>query len=155
MQAEKVRVEADRCNPARDEPSILPGGHAVVVITTATEQKFARFLASGFDVVVDSLTRLLRQLKPDGPTGLLLPHCGAIDRISARCYVLDPQCDDIAARNLLSIARLNIAKSRVRPSICNRVRIDQTCFARNCGFWPMSLPLFQGSRRGVEDVACA
>jgi hypothetical protein len=42
---------------------------------------------------------------------------------------------------------LNIAKSRVRPSICNRVRIDQTCFGRSGGFWPMSLPLFQGSRR--------
>jgi hypothetical protein len=58
-------------------------------------------------------------------------------------------------RSLLSIASLNIAKSRVRPSICNRVRIDQTCFGRNGGFWPMSLPLLQGSRRGVADVVCA
>jgi hypothetical protein len=67
------------------------------VIATATEQKFARFLASGFDVIVDGLPRLLRQLKPDGPTGLLLPHCGAIDRIPAGCNVLDPKCDDVAA----------------------------------------------------------
>jgi hypothetical protein len=44
MRAEKARVEANRCNPSRDEPSILPGRHAAVVITTATEQKFARFL---------------------------------------------------------------------------------------------------------------
>jgi hypothetical protein len=56
---------------------------------------------------------------------------------------------------LLSIARLNIAKSRVCPCICNRVRIDQTCFGRNGGFWPMILPLFQGSRRGVEDIVFA
>ena len=90
--AEKVRVEADRCNPARDKPGILPGGHAAFVITTATEQKFARFLASGFDVIVDGLPRLLRQLKPDGPTGLLLPHRCAIDRIPARCNVLDLRC---------------------------------------------------------------
>jgi cation diffusion facilitator CzcD-associated flavoprotein CzcO len=41
------------------------------------------------------------------------------------------------------------------PSICNRVRIDHTCFGRNGGFWPMSLPLFQGARRGVEGIACA
>jgi hypothetical protein len=68
MRAEKVRVEADRCNPARDEPSILSGGHAAVVITTATEQKFPRLLTSGFDVIVDSLSRLLRQLKPDHPS---------------------------------------------------------------------------------------
>ena len=122
------------------------------MITTATEQKFARFLASGFDVIVDSLPRLLRQLKPDGPTCLLLPHCGAIDRIPARCNVVDPKCDDIAAPQLAVDCQIDIAKSRVRPSICNRVRIDQTCFGRNGGFWPLILPLFQGSRRGVEDV---
>jgi hypothetical protein len=39
------------------------------VITTANEQKFARFLAGDFDVIIDDLPRLLRQLKPDGPTG--------------------------------------------------------------------------------------
>jgi hypothetical protein len=51
------------------------------VITTATEQKFAR----GFDVIVEDLPRLLRQLKSNltRPTGLLLPHCGAIDRMPA------------------------------------------------------------------------
>jgi hypothetical protein len=81
-----MRVEANCCNPVRDEPGILPGGHAAVVITTATEQKFARFFTSSFDVIIDRLPRLLRQLKPDWPTGLLLPHCGAIDRISARCH---------------------------------------------------------------------
>ena len=53
VRAEKVRVEANRCNAARDKPSILPGRHAAVVITTATEQKFARLLARGFDVIVD------------------------------------------------------------------------------------------------------
>ena len=102
MRAEKVRIEADRCNPARDEPSILPGRHAAVVITAATEQKFAGFLASGLDVIVDSLPRLLRQLKSNltRPTGLLLPHCGAIDCIPARCNVLDAKCDDIAAPQL-------------------------------------------------------
>ena len=73
VRSEEVRVEVNRCNPARDEPSILPSGHAAAVITTATEQKFARLLTSGFDLIVDGLSRLLRQLKPDGPTGLPLP----------------------------------------------------------------------------------
>jgi hypothetical protein len=54
---EKVRVEADHCNPARDEPGILPGGHAAVAIAKPTEQKFARFLARGFDVIVEGLPR--------------------------------------------------------------------------------------------------
>jgi hypothetical protein len=121
----------------------------------STEQKFAWVLASGFDVAVDGLPRLLRQFKPDGPPSLLLPHCGTINRVPAWCDILDPKCDDIAPRSLLSIARLNIAKSRVLPSICNRVRIDQTCFGLNGGFWPMNLPLFQGSLRGVEVVVWA
>jgi len=88
------------CNPDRDEPSILPGRHRAVMITTATEQKFAGFLARGFDVIIERLPRLFRQFKPDGPTGLLLPHCGAIDRIAAWCDVLHPNCDDIAAPQL-------------------------------------------------------
>jgi outer membrane protein assembly factor BamB len=33
VRAEKVRVKADRRNPARNEPSILPGGQATAVIT--------------------------------------------------------------------------------------------------------------------------
>ena len=49
-------------------------------------------------------------------------------------------------RSLLSIARLNMARSRLRPSIWSLVRIDQTCFGRSGGFAPVSLPLFQGTR---------
>src|ERR1700738_882652 len=49
-------------------------------------------------------------------------------------------------RNLLSIARLNMARSRIRPSNSNRVLIDQTCFGRSGGLAPISLPLFQGVR---------
>src|SRR5262249_41731175 len=110
------------------------------------------FLAPGFDVIVDSLPRWLRQLKSDGPTGLLLPHCGAIDRIPARCNVLDPKCDDIAVPQLAVDCQIE-HRQVAGPSL--RVRIDQTCFGRNGGFWPMSLPLFQGCRRGAEDVVCA
>src|SRR5499427_6695424 len=51
-------------------------------------------------------------------------------------------------RSLLSIARLNIARSRARPSTWSFVRIDQTCFGRSGGFAPVSLPLFQGTRFG-------
>src|SRR5262249_21169547 len=52
-------------------------------------------------------------------------------------------------RSLLSMARLNIAKSRVRPSTCSLVRIDQTCFGRSGGFAPVSLPLVQDRRLDV------
>jgi hypothetical protein len=38
VRPEKVRIEANRCNPARDKPSLLPGGHAAAVITTANAE---------------------------------------------------------------------------------------------------------------------
>jgi class 3 adenylate cyclase len=50
-------------------------------------------------------------------------------------------------RSLLSIARLNRARSRVRLASCNLVRIAQTCFGRRGGFCPVILPLFQGRGR--------
>ena len=37
-----------------------------LVITTATEQKFAGLLASGLDIIIDALPRLFRQINPDG-----------------------------------------------------------------------------------------
>jgi hypothetical protein len=43
------------------------------------------------------------------------------------------------------MARLNIAKSRARPSTCSLVRINQTCLGRRGGFAPVSFPLFQGA----------
>jgi hypothetical protein len=55
-------------------------------------------------------------------------------------------------RSLLSIARLNIAKSRLRSAIWSLVRIDQTCFGRSGGLAPISLPLFQGVRLGAVEA---
>src|SRR5271169_5519586 len=55
-------------------------------------------------------------------------------------------------RSLLSMARLNIAKSRIRPSTWSFVRIDQTCFGRSGGFAPISLPLFQAEGLDVERI---
>src|SRR6476661_6627732 len=49
-------------------------------------------------------------------------------------------------RSLLSIAKLNIAKSRLRPSTCSLVRINQTYFGCSGGLAPVNFPLFQGAR---------
>src|ERR1700739_2553439 len=49
-------------------------------------------------------------------------------------------------RSLLSIAKLNRARSRMRRSSSKRVLIDQTCFGCSGGLAPISLPLFQGVR---------
>jgi hypothetical protein len=47
-------------------------------------------------------------------------------------------------RSLLSIARLNSARSLKRFNNWSRVLIAQTCFGRRGGLAPVSLPLFQG-----------
>jgi hypothetical protein len=91
---------------------------------------------------------LLRQFEADRTAGLSLAHRRAGERVAVRRNVFDPQGDNIAASQLLSMARLNIAKSRVRLSICSLVRIDQTCLAKSGGFAPISFPLFQGMRFG-------
>ena len=48
----------------------------------------------------NGLAGLLRHLEPDGLSSLLLSHGRPIDRIAARCDVLDLERDDIAAAQL-------------------------------------------------------
>src|SRR6516165_12274033 len=55
-------------------------------------------------------------------------------------------------RSLLSIARLNIARSRVLLS--SLLRIDQMCFGRSGSLAPVSFPLFQAKRPVVVVGNC-
>ena len=55
-------------------------------------------------------------------------------------------------RSLLSIARLNSARSRACRSFWSIVRIAQTCFGLSGGFEPVNLPLFQGIRLAAGEV---
>jgi hypothetical protein len=54
-------------------------------------------------------------------------------------------CARLQPRSLLSIASLNMARSRARPLIWSFVRLDQTCLGRGDGLAPVSLPLLQGT----------
>jgi hypothetical protein len=90
------------------------------------------------------LARLLGEFEPDWATGLLLADCCSIECVAVGGHVIDAHRHDIAAAQFVSMARLNSARSRVRPSSCSFVRIDQTWLARSGGFAPISLPLFQG-----------
>jgi len=60
-------------------------------------------------------------------------------------------------RSLLSIARLNIARSRTRRSCCSRVRVAQICRGFKGGFAPMIRPVFQAGRidgcRAISMIA--
>src|SRR6516165_4397248 len=52
-----------------------------------------------------------------------------------------------------ALARLTIAKSRIRFSIWSLVRMDQTCLAKSGGFGPINVPLFQAVRFGGIDFS--
>ena len=66
--------------------------------------------------------------------------------------VVDSERNNVTAPHLLSTARLNLAKSRVRLAGCSFVRIAQTCLGRSGGFCPISLLSFQGSRTVLGAV---
>jgi hypothetical protein len=105
-------------------------------------------------IVIDSLAGLLAQFKSNRPSGFLLSDRCAIRCVPAGGDILDPQGYDSQPRSLLSIARLNIARSRMRPSIWSLVRIDQTCLGRSGGFAPVSFPLFHGTGRTASIRFC-
>jgi len=111
-----------------------------------TEEELAWLLPAGSQALIDRFTGLFRQLEPDLPARLPLTH-RAVDGNALRSDVIYRQLTTSHARRLLSIARLNIARSRVRPVTCSLVRTDQTCFGRSGGFAPVSLPLLHGLRR--------
>jgi len=95
--------------------------------------------AEGFDLphaVVRSMLPLRTSLlatKLDWSTGLVLTDGRPVGRIPARRQIIKLQGYDVALRSLLSMARLNSARSRIRPSTWSLVRIDQTCFRRSGG----------------------
>src|SRR5690606_5336178 len=106
-------------------------------------------------ILVNGQAGLVRQLEPHWPARLLLSDGCSIHGISARRHVIDPQGHNVTSAQLLSIARLKRAKSRLRSAICNFVRMDQTWLGRSGGFAPMSLPLFQGMRADLAATSVA
>jgi hypothetical protein len=61
------------------------------------EEKFARFFIGGCDVIVACLSGLFGHLELDWLARLLLAHGCAIDCVTMRRDVLDPQSDDVAS----------------------------------------------------------
>jgi hypothetical protein len=153
MGTEELRVKPDAGDPLGDKPCILGRRHALARTPSAGKQEFTGLLARSLYIIIDRLSGLIRQFEPDRLPVFL---CRTVARSIA--YPLGATSSTLSAttsqpRNLLSMARLNIAKSRVLPSTCNLVRIDQTCFGRRGGFAPVSLPLFQAVRLVVIEVA--
>ena len=84
---------------------------------------------------------LLGDLELHRSLGLPLHHDRARGDDTRRRDVVNFQRDQIAPRSLLSIARLNSARSRARRPSCSRTWIAQISLAFRGGFWPRSLVL--------------
>jgi hypothetical protein len=149
MGPKQPRVQSNAANPIRNKARILARGYAAVRTATTGEQKLARPLFGGLRIIIDGLPSLFAQFESDRLPGFLLPDRCAIRRVPTGGDILNPDGDHVTARSLLSIARLNMARSRARPSIWSFVRIDQTCLGRSGGLAPVSFPLFHGTRFGA------
>ena len=137
-----------------DDAGILPRRQVWLSLETAWEQISAVASVQGDDPLADSSTGLVGNLELDRPASLLLNDGGAITHSSASEHVIDPQPDEIAAPEF-AVDRQIEHWQVARPSVHLQSRTDRPyMFWPSGGFWPIRLPLFQGSRRGVEDIAC-
>jgi hypothetical protein len=76
----------------------------------------------------------LGDLELNRASGLSLDNRRSILYAARDTGVVDPQTDKSQLRSLLSLARLNIARSRVRSSTSSRTRIAETSFGRSGRF---------------------
>jgi hypothetical protein len=153
MRSEQPWVQPNAANPLGNQAGILARSHAAFGTTTTCKQEVAGPLVRKFQVIIDRLAGLFAQFKSDWPSCLLLSDRCAVRRVSAGSDIFDLIATTSQPRSLLSIAKLNIARSRARPSIWSFVRIDQTCLGRSGGFAPVTLPLFQGTRFWAVGVS--
>jgi hypothetical protein len=93
-------VQSNAPDPFGDEAGILARRHAAVRTATTCEQKLARPLVGGRQIIIDGLAGLLAQFKSDGPPGFLLSDGCAIRRVAAGGDILDPDGDDVTAPKL-------------------------------------------------------
>jgi hypothetical protein len=116
---------------------------------TGFRRQFVRLLRGlRSQVVVDGLPGVIRQLEFDRTPRLLLAYCRAVDGVPVGAMSSTLSATTSQPLSLLSIAKLNMARSRCGPDL-SRVLIAQTCFGRKGGLAPTSLPLFQGVRAGT------
>jgi hypothetical protein len=97
---------------------------------------------------------LFCDLEADRLAGLALAYDRSRTRVTIRSDIVDFEGDEIAAPSLLSMGRLNRARSRIFPSNCNLALIDHTYLGVKGDLGPMNLPLFHARKGfGGEDGA--
>jgi len=99
MRAKYFWIKPDAGHPIGKKSGVLTGGHGPA-LSTSGEQVLTRLLVGCFQIVVDSLTGLIRQLELHWSPCLPLPHGRTIDCIAIRSDITDLQGDEIATTEL-------------------------------------------------------
>jgi len=131
VRAIRRTIKPGPLNPSMDDARVLACRDVRLLPETAREQVSVLAGTHGGQPLADCPARLLGDLEralPPASTSSILSR--------TRSQPL----------SLLSMARLNIARSRRRPSSWRRTRMVQTSFGFSGRFWPISRPLFQGAR---------
>jgi len=97
MRSEEAGVKPNGANPLGDQPRVLPRCHAPIAATAARKEELAGLFAGRSEIRIERLTCLLRQLEPDWPSRLFLPHGCAIDGMPVWRHIFHFQADHIAA----------------------------------------------------------
>ena len=99
MRAIEARIETDHGQPLSQKSCVLPRGQ-MACHTTSREKVWSGSLVTFGKIVVNRLTRLLRNLEANWSSGLALTNGCPIDRVAVGGHVRDLQCYDIAATKL-------------------------------------------------------
>lgn len=115
----------------------------------AWEQVFTRADVRLLDLGSNRLPRLLGNLELHRAVRPALYDHGSRQDALPLGNVAHSKIDQSQPRSLLSMARLNSAKSRVFSASCNRIRIAQISFSFSGAFCHISRPLFQATGDGA------
>jgi hypothetical protein len=144
---------AAAAHPGR-QPSVLPGGHAMLS-SPARKEELAGPFAGGSEVRKQP-REYARNLKADGPASLPLAHQRTRRCDALRRDILDRERQDIAAAQLAvdrEIEEGEVARSAIGLQL-RADRPDMTCLGRSGGFAPMRLPLCRQRFRLSASKAC-
>jgi len=143
-------VQTDFCNPRINDSCVLPSREVVRVVDPAWKQIGVGLKLSLLDPSGNGISRRRGDFKLDRALRLLLKHDGARGNVIRRTDIAHPQLDQVT-RPQLAVDR-QIEQCKIPNFLCQlKVDTNRPDVAKSKrGLLPVSLPLFQGSRRWMD-----
>lgn len=131
--AETGGIESEPSDPTMDESRILTARDVLKSADPTFEQERRTAFTTG-EQRLDRRACLLGDLELNRTTRLLLDDGGSIPHAVSGTHIIDGRRTRSHALSLLSMPRLNRARSRSEPDISSRTRMDQTCLGSSGRF---------------------